>query len=63
MLFERCSCHIMEPGKGKGSTQTRGGGRLTEVQAGPALELAGTCDRSSTCQWREVWDLEQDFGQ
>jgi len=43
----------MDSGKGKGGTQARGGGRLGYpglTQAGPALELAGIGDGSSTCQ-------------
>lgn len=65
-LLVRCSCHIMEPGKGKESTQTRGGGGSGDIgltQAGPALELAGMRDGSSTCQLQEMGYLEQEFGQ
>lgn len=65
-LLVRCSRHVMESGKGKGSTQARGCGGLGYAgltQAGPALELTGICDGSSTCQLEETGYLEQEFGQ
>lgn len=62
----RCSCYIMESGKEKGSTHDRGGGGLRYAglgQMGPALELPGVCDESSTCELQEIGNLKQEFGQ